>query len=136
MDLYLQMAEAHRRTRTGVAAFCYPAAWQGQGCLSAVAPAGKLCISSGQALCHPHQLAHPASATGRVDGDGSGPGDGAGGGPAGVAAIHGAQKRLPEVLAAGIVRVPRDAVCWTATSAPCDAAGHQQQHPLAHRRRH
>jgi hypothetical protein len=26
MDLYLQMAEEHRRTRTAAAAFCYPAA--------------------------------------------------------------------------------------------------------------
>jgi hypothetical protein len=48
MDLYLQMAEAHRQRRAA-AAFCYPASWRGQVCLSAVTPASKLCISSDQA---------------------------------------------------------------------------------------
>jgi hypothetical protein len=74
MYLYFQMAEENRQTRTSaVAAFCYPAAWQGEGCLSAVAPTGELCISSSQAPCPPHQLARPAGATGRESGSGSRP---------------------------------------------------------------
>jgi hypothetical protein len=121
------MAEANRRTHTvAVAAFCHPAAWQGQGCLSSVAPTGELCISSGQAPCPPHQLAHPDAATGRESGSGSRPRDGGGGGePAGAAAIRGGPTRLPKVLAAGVVRVPRDSACWTAISAPRDVAGHR-----------
>jgi hypothetical protein len=45
-------------------------------------------------------------------------------GAAVAAAIRGALTRLPKVLAAGVVRIPKYAACWTATSAPCDAAGH------------
>jgi hypothetical protein len=67
----------------------------------------------------PHQLARPASGTGHEDGSGSNPGDGVG--PAGGAY----RTHSPKVLAAGIVRVPRDVACWTATSALFYAASHR-----------
>jgi hypothetical protein len=51
------------------------------------------------------------------------PRDGGRGGPAGAAAIRGAWTRLPKVLACSIMRFPRDTACWTAISAPRDAAG-------------